>query len=803
MEGDFRIGDRAVVPTPVKKPWLLLVLCLALGFAAPVLAQRSTATVRGTVTDQSKGVIPGATVVAKNQDTGLTRSTLTNESGIYAMSDLPVGRYRVDAERSGFKTASRTGILLRVADDYVVDFVLEPGEITEVVTVEAPSVPVKVLGGDVSGVVTGEQGRELPLNGRNFLQLATLMPGVSAPDGLNVKDKGAMSGVDLSVSGSDVTANLWTVDGANNNDVGSNRSILVYPSLEAIEEFKILRNSYGPEFGGAAGAQINVVTRGGTNQFHGSALYSGRNDALDARNYFLEQAGQPKDELSRHDFGASIGGPIVKDKLHVFGSVEWSKEDRGVTRLAFVPTQAERNGDFSGPRITGCSPPIPMDPLTGEPFPGNRIPAGRISPGGQAFLSLYADPNKIPPAGSCNNWVTSLTSPIDWAQYNVRADWTLSSASRLMVRYTQDNWRNDAPNAVFGDDPFPAVDSSWHQPSHSFVASLTQTIGTSATNTLQFSYSGNKFDITRGGEKPGLNSDITSLIAPIYGLDNKQYGDQTPHPLWFGGAGYPPLETLAPWRNNMDLLIVKDDYTQVFGKHLVKAGILVSVNRKNEDTSFGSFSNSFFWGSAGFNGWGATTGNIIAEFLLRDMTWGFQELSAGRSSPERWRDLELYAADSWQVSTRLSVDYGIRYSMFFNPYTADDRIMSFQPDLFDPSLGADPCNGLLQPPDQNWCRAAGFLGGTAGPNRSLMTQDVSNLAPRVGLAYNVFGDGRTVIRGGFGQFFQRERLTPLIGLANNPPFVSTIAGYESSTRRPSPVAGASARASAPRRQAAN
>jgi len=330
MEGDFRIGDRAVVPTPVKKPWLLLVLCLALGFAAPVLAQRSTATVRGTVTDQSKGVIPGATVVAKNQDTGLTRSTLTNESGIYAMSDLPVGRYRVDAERSGFKTASRTGILLRVADDYVVDFVLEPGEITEVVTVEAPSVPVKVLGGDVSGVVTGEQGRELPLNGRNFLQLATLMPGVSAPDGLNVKDKGAMSGVDLSVSGSDVTANLWTVDGANNNDVGSNRSILVYPSLEAIEEFKILRNSYGPEFGGAAGAQINVVTRGGTNQFHGSALYSGRNDALDARNYFLEQAGQPKDELSRHDFGASIGGPIVKDKLHVFGSVEWSKEAKKI-----------------------------------------------------------------------------------------------------------------------------------------------------------------------------------------------------------------------------------------------------------------------------------------------------------------------------------------------------------------------------------------------------------------------------------------------------------------------------------------
>src|SRR5919109_487893 len=162
-------------------------------------------------------------------------------------------------------------------------------------SVEASSTPVRLLGGDVSGVITGQQVRELPLNGRNFLQLATLMPGVSAPDFLNVKDKGLLGGSDLAVSGSDVTANMWTVDGANNNDVGSNRTILVYPSLEAIEEFKILRNSYGPEFGGAGGAQINIVTRGGTNQYRGTAFYSGRSDAFNATNYFLKKAEQPKD----------------------------------------------------------------------------------------------------------------------------------------------------------------------------------------------------------------------------------------------------------------------------------------------------------------------------------------------------------------------------------------------------------------------------------------------------------------------------------------------------------------------------
>jgi hypothetical protein len=231
----------------------LLLLSLALAAAVPAAAQRSTATVRGVVRDATQAILPGVTVTVANQETGLTRATVTNSAGVYLVPDLPVGRYTASAELSGFKTATRTGVLLRVADDFAIDFELEPGAVTEVVTVEASSTPVKVLGGDVSGIVTGEQVRELPLNGRNFLQLATLMPGVSAPDFLNVKDKGLLGGSDLSVSGSDVTANMWTVDGANNNDVGSNRTILIYPSLEAIEEFKILRNSYGPEFGGAGG----------------------------------------------------------------------------------------------------------------------------------------------------------------------------------------------------------------------------------------------------------------------------------------------------------------------------------------------------------------------------------------------------------------------------------------------------------------------------------------------------------------------------------------------------------------------
>ena len=391
----------------------------------------------------------------------------------------------------------------------------------------ADTLVVKTSGGEVAGLVTGAQVRELPLNGRNFLQLALLMPGVSAPDGLNVKDKGLLSGSDMSVSGAAVTSNLWTVDGTNNNDVGSQRTILVYPSVDAIEEFKIHRNSYGAEYGQAGGAIINIVSRGGTNEFHGSAYYFGRRDALNANNYFLEKANQPKNNLNRNDFGWTLGGPIMKDKLHFFASMEWNREKRGIPVTALVPTAAQRVGDFSQPVVnadgTACGGPTPTDPLTGLPFPGNQIPANRLSAGGLDWMKLYPLPNlNTPSTGNCNNWVTSLDSPINYSQINARVDWTLSNTARLMVRYTQDGWKNSAPPVytnLWGDDAFPAVSSNWDQPSRSAMIQLTNNIGTKSVNTLTFSYSGNAINIDPGDTDPGLVSQIHNSIPSIYPLE--------------------------------------------------------------------------------------------------------------------------------------------------------------------------------------------------------------------------------------------------------------------------------------------
>jgi hypothetical protein len=766
---------------------------LLVASVVPAIAQRTTASLRGTITDPTHAIVPGASVTVTNQDTGLTRAVTTNAEGLYSVSELPVGKYSISVELQGFKTARRTDISLNVADDRKIDFELAAGALTESVEVKAESTPVKTVGGDVSGVITGEQVRELPLNGRNFLQLATLMPGVSAPDFLNVKDKGLLGGSDLSVSGGGVTANMWTVDGANNNDVGSNRTILVYPSVDAIEEFKILRNSYGAEFGQAGGAQINIVTRGGSNRFSGSGFYFGRNDKLDAKNYFLEKANQPKDELRRNDYGWTLGGPIIKNRMQFFASEEWNKEKRGIVRTGFVPTAAERAGDFSGPVIPGCTLAAPLDPDTGAPFPGNRIPSNRLSAAGATYLNLYPLPNTTPTAGSCNNWVQSLTSPIDWRQENIRLDYSVSNASRLMVRYTQDAWTNNAPAAygnLWGDDQFPAVDSNWDQPGRSFVTSLNTTLGSKAVNTLQFSYSANKITVTRGGFQSDLNSQINSLIPSIFPSSTHEYAGNEGHPVFWGGGGYPALWNEAPFLNNQDLYVFKDDYSLVFGKHLLKVGGLFSTNKKNEDVGgYGSFEQSAFWGSAGLNGWGSNTGNILADFLLKDMTFGFSENSAQRQVPQRWRDMEAYVSDSWKPNARLTIDYGLRYSVFYNPYAADNKIMSFDPATFNPALGADPCNGILQPPGTTWCQDAGLEGGTTGPNRSLFPQDYNNFAPRLGVAWDINGDGKSALRAGLGQFYLRERLSPGLNVGNNPPFITLISGIRKLDSRTEPCDG--------------
>jgi hypothetical protein len=741
--------------------------------AVPALAQRTTATIRGTVTDPSGAIIAGAKVTVRGEVTGLTRSAQTNAAGLYSFDELPVGSYAITAELTGFKSAVITNVVLNVADVRAVDVQLSTGDVVEQITVEAPAVGVQTMGGDVSGLVTGEQARELPLNGRNFLQLTLLMPGVTATEGLNTRDKGLSGGSDVSVSGGTTTSNVWMVDGANNNDVGSNRTILVYPSIDAIEEFKIQRNSYGAEFGQAGGAQVNLVTRSGTNDFHGSLYYYARRDSLNSTNFFLKQAGQDAAPLKWDDFGATIGGPIIKDKLHFFFSEEWNKDKRSDVRTAFVPTAAERAGDFSGARLAGCTGPIPTDPLTGQPFPGNRIPADRISPAGRALLQLYSLPNTTPTTG-CNNFVEAVPAPVDWRQENARVDWSITSSTRLMLRYTQDTWKAENTN-LWGDDPFPVVSSNWNQPGKSLVAQLTQNIGTRGVNSLTFSYSANKIEVTRGGDNPELIDEINAALPTFYASDLKQQGG-TAQPLFWGAGGYGALWNQAPWLNNQDLFILKDDYSAVFGKHFVKIGVLGSYNKKNEEPNNTSQESVNFGGPSGFLGPGGyqaglNTGNALADLLLRNMVYGTGEVQSNESVKVRWKDIEGYVSDSFRVGPRVTLDLGVRLSHLTMPYMADDRYGSFVPATVNAALGSSsPCNGVIYPPGGNPCQALGLAGGSEGENRQLQPQKFILVAPRLGFAWDMMGTGKSALRGGLGLFYSRERVSPALGLGLQPPF---------------------------------
>ena len=620
-------------------------------------------------------------------------------------------------------------------------------------------------------VVNGEQVQELPLNGRNFTALTLLQPGVSAEEDFDSKYKGLLAGVDFSVNGNATTSNLFLVDGANNNDAGSNRTILIYPSIEAISEFKMLRNAYGPEYGQASGAVINIVTRSGSNQWHGDALYFGRNDALNAYEYFaagtaaqaraqgttLPNGG--KDVLRRNDFGYSLGGPIKKDKLFFFLSEEWNIERRGQTRQSCVPTAAERGGDFT---TTTCGEPRPAGLVAaGLADPNSPYIMNSISPGGSLIAAELPLPNLATPLAGGANWSQSVTTPIDWSQFNVRLDYNITHSQTLMFRFTHDNSTNNSPNGnatlgLWGDDPYPALESNWALSSKQIVARLTSAIGTSMVNDLEFAYSNNRLNITAGGSNPGLLAQTTAAIPPVWPEKYKSSNLGIPT-LWGGLGAYTSFNTLwliAPWSNNLDIYTVRDDFSKVWGPHTLRFGGFIGWQGKNELANPPSASEYPQFAPVD---WLTTipTGNNLANLLAPGAQWGLTEQSTDMVVHLRWRDYELYAADNWKLRRNLTLDAGVRYSILAPPFQPNNQFTSFRQELYNPNLGsADACNGMVTVPGYTPCANANKVFGTnfteaaPGQNRSLKDVNYHLFAPRLGISWDPTGSGNTAIRAG-------------------------------------------------------
>lgn len=745
-----------------------IVVLLGMGLLVAVHGQSSTAgNITGTVRDQQGAAVPNAEITIQEQNTGASRTVTTNDDGFYNVPSLPAGRYTVSTSPAGFKKTVAADVELHVSENKVINLEVQVGQVTETVTVSSDAAPVETRSGEVSSLVSEKQVTELPLNGRNYAQLALMVPGVSpvtqagAGGAFATRGTGLNSGVDMSVNGNQSNSNLWTVDGVNNMDVGSNRTLLVFPSIDSIQEFRVERNSFSAEFGQAQGAVVNLITKGGTNDFHGSFFEFYRNDSLNANNFFLNRADQPKPKLKYNNFGGNFNGPIIKNRVFFFWSEEWRREKRGQVLSSNVPTVAEKQGDFSGtltgplphrPGMTCTTPgPTPADPGC---FPGNRIPAALLSPAGLAFMKLYPDPNT---SGS-PNWATSQLQPISTRQDLIRGDITLTDKTNLMVRYINEKWTHSGANGNFwGDAPYPTLSSDWNQPSHSFAVKLTNTLSSSAVNDFQFSIAGNDIIIATSPGTEALQQEIASKIPTVFPHEN-DIGGSIPSLFW-GAGGYANIWHQAPWNNREDLYIWKDDFSLVVGSHDVKIGGLFSHNIKEEPSVGGGGGNQ----PAAIQGCGLQTDNCIADLLLKDTVLvNYSEINQTEVANGRWRDTEFYVNDTWKFHPRVTLTFGMRYSVFPAAWAQDDRISNFIPSLYN---GTDFNSGLVTAEE----------GKQIGLGRALVHTYKGGWQPRVGIAWDVFGTGKTAVRAGFGRYMSRSQvIEDLLRLTQNPPWTTTV-----------------------------
>jgi len=757
-------------------------------FAIPAAAQTTTGRISGTVTDPQGGVLPGATVTVTQDRTGFTRSSTTDQHGAYVFVSLPVGTYAVAVEMQGFQKSVKTGYTLIADGRITADFTLPVGDITETVEVTVEGETVNTVSGEIARVVDREQVQNLALNGRNYMQLATLIPGSPLLND-NALDIMTGLGIGASINGSRGNASLLTVDGGFNMDSGSNNSQISNVGIDFIEEVSIKTANFSAEYGRNSGANINVVTRSGGNEFHGSVYEYHRNEGLDANSYFNNARGVERSRLQYNDFGWTLGGPIRQNKLFFFVGQEWKLIRRDRTpSLTTLPTRAMRNGDFSA-----LTTPI-RDPLTGQPFPGNIIPAGRITPDGRAIANLFTQMEGVAssyddrPIG--NNTLFGGDNPFDWRQDVVRLDFQASDAHRLTLRVIHDDYDLVDPFGTFIGGNLPTIPTNRKRPGRNYQIGHTWTVSSNLINEFKANASWNGQRIPPSGDT--WKRDAYGFVYPQIFEGGGRFDDSIPDTTIQGYAGFngAARSLISPTTD----IQFSNNLTWVKGSHTWKFGGLVIRNRKDQN------GRSRYAGFLEFNSAGNSqgSGNAFADALLGNFR-RYTEFAYDPLGFFRFWQAEAFVSDAWRVSRNFSIEAGVRYTFHMPIYTQANNMASFDPALYDPA-GAMVVNrnGTLVPGSGNRFNGIIRAGDGIPENEQFRVPNATDplvlsvpaggprgfyqnhhlLGPRVSFAWTPTGSADTAVRGGIGLFYDRPEGNLLFGGGGNgpintPPYVQS------------------------------
>ena len=799
----------------------LLLCMLVLGTAAQAFGQN--ATIVGTGTDPSGSIIANVKITATHVETNLTHTFTTNDAGQYVAVDLPVGHYNIKAEATGFKVAEQKGLVLNVGDRTRVDFQMALGASQETITVEANAVRVQADSGEVSNLITGQQLAQLAVNGRGIYQLAALAPGASSQINPSAPNTPVGGDAGVEFNGMRQNHNIYLLDGGEDDDRGGAGGMSIAPSSDAIAEFRALTSNYSADYGLSSGGTMTLVLKSGTNTLHASAWEFNRNDALDARNFFNPPP-QKVAELRVNVFGFNVGGPVTFGKLYnpdrkktfFFYNMEWRKYINGGLTNQTVPNPLSYGGDFSSnpavinvPTTAQVAPGVlfancpggvaPAGVVQGSQFPGNKIPSCMINANASALLTagIFPKSNAVDANGN-PTFIGGNNSPTNLREEIVRIDHNFSSKFSVFGHFVDEQVSQGFGISQWSGANVPTVGDTFGNPSYSGVIHTTYAISPTLLNEASFNYNGNRINII-----PFAGSGLASLALPTgYVSTNSRLFtgpnnlSRIPNIDLNGGINSHFEIASWPWRNKADDYQIRDDISLTKGAHQLKFGGSWAIYKKVQDL-FGTTQGSFNFDGTFTTPSGSKSkpGNDLADFLLGDAK-SYNELAV--QDKGLWNNVSwaMYVQDNWRVNHRLTLNLGLRWDGVPHTYEANNRMGNFYPSLYNTANKAtfntngticssgnpatDPgCSaispGLGTSPNSILAGVPLYLNGIGIPGQNGVPKGLVNnhwaaFGPRIGFAYDLTGNGKTVVRGGFGIMYERIQGNDMYNAGPNIPF---------------------------------